>query len=197
LSKRERNVLWRNVSADESVIVLDGFNVVEEAEESTSGNLSIGEFEKVDGLAGLSVEIDGFDVSVAVSNGESSDNWDISVLVEESLLNFVDSDDAVGASALSWEEVGSSAPGWSLLIRVEVPVAISRDEGLVCWAGLEERLDVELIEVSVLLWRSDWVLSLLDVEVAEDVEVLGCILTCKEGEVSEFGRVGGNGWEEV
>jgi len=64
LSKRESDVLWRNVSADKSVIVLDGFNVVEEAEESTSGDLGISEFEKVDDLAGLSVQIDGLNVSV-------------------------------------------------------------------------------------------------------------------------------------
>jgi len=119
------------------------------------------------------------------------------MIIEESLLNFVDSDDTVRASALSRSEVGSSAPAWSLLIRVKVPVAISRDEGLIWWAGLEEGLDVELIEVSVLSWRSNWVGSLLDVEVAEDVEVLGCILTCIVGEVSEFGRVGGNGRKEV
>jgi len=189
LTKSESDVLWWNVSADESVIVLDGFNIVEEAEESTSGNLSIGEFEKVDGLAGLSVKGDGLDVSVSISNGESSDDWDISVLIEESLLNFVDSDDAVGASALSRSEVGSSAPGWSLLVGVEVPVAISRDESLIWWAGLEEGLDIELVEVSVLSWRSNRVESLLDIEVAEDVEVLGCILGCIVSEVSEFGRV--------
>jgi len=177
--------------------VLDGFNVVEEAEESTGGDLSIGEFEKVDGLAGLSVEVDGFEVSVGVSNGESSDDFDVSMLIEESLLGFVDSDDAVCASALSWSEVGSSAPRCSLLVGVKVPVAVSRDEGLVRRAGLVEGLDVELVEVSVLSWGSDWVLSSLDIKVGEDVELGGCILASIEGEVSPLSRVGGNRWEEV
>jgi hypothetical protein len=111
---------------------------MEETEESTIGSLGISEFEKMNNLAGVSVEVDRFDLSTLIGNAESSDNGDVSFFVEISLLGFVNSYDTVSATARSWSEIGSSAPTWSLLITVEVPVAISADEGLVWSTALIE-----------------------------------------------------------
>jgi len=169
--------------------VLDGFNVVEEAEESTSGNFSVSKFEKVDDFAGMSIEGDRLDLSVFVSNAESSDHSDVSLLVKESLLSFVDSNNTVLASTFSRGEIGCSAPAWSFFVRVEIPVAVSTNEGLVWSAALIEGLHIELVEVSVLLWRSNWRVSLLHIKVAKDVEVLACILAGIISEISPFGRV--------